>query len=344
MRMIQSLLMCAVILGLWLPSVSLAIEEAGAKATAQDVQRLWERHWRVYAQRCAQFEDEFICAPGFDKRYPSSAGVTVRQVEAKLSEKIKVGGHGVVMTKTVRPPIAEAQAVALPIPKIKIGEYGFLASAEVVEVLGPKSMVVEDLYLIDPAVYKKDYRADRAKARQAEDSDAAEASLAYIYTHRDALIERQKDKRHKRIVLRLEGYPTQGLTEGDRWAGPKGQGFSVLIAHSEYYGSKRRQKQRAVAVAVDQIKWGLDEQTFVSLLEARGLTRQSFVSLVMEKMAEGDPETAEQQVFAALLPVLEDPPNDEDEPDQALEDVDEGSSAEEGDAGIDADDNDAESE
>ena len=281
MRMIQSLLMCAVILGIWLPSVSLAIEEAGAKATAQDVQRLWERHWRVYAQRCAQFEDEFICAPGFDKRYPSSAGVTVRQVEAKLSEKIKVGGHGVVMTKTVRPPIAEAQAVALPIPKIKIGEYGFLASAEVVEVLGPKSMVVEDLYLIDPAVYKKDYRADRAKARQAEDSDAAEASLAYIYTHRDALIERQKDKRHKRIVLRLEGYPTQGLT------------------------------------------------------------RQSFVSLVMEKMAEGDPETAEQQVFAALLPVLEDPPNDQDEPDQALEDVDEGTPAEEGDAGIDADDNDA---
>ena len=53
---------------------------------------LWERHWRVYAQRCAEFEGGFLCCPKFDRRYPSSTGMTLRQAEAKLSERIKVGG------------------------------------------------------------------------------------------------------------------------------------------------------------------------------------------------------------------------------------------------------------
>ncbi len=282
--------------------------------------QIWERHWRVYAQRCAEFEGEYLCAPEFDKRYPSSTGITVRQAEAELSEKVRVGGGGVVVTKTVKLPAAEAQAMALPIPKIKVGEYGFLASAEIDEVLGPRSMVVEDLYLIDPATYRRDYRADRAKARAAEDSDAAEVALAYVYTHRDALVERQKDKRHKNIVLRLEGYPTDGLNPGDRWAGPKGQGFPVLIVRAEYYGKQRRQKQRVVAVAVDDIRWGLQEDAFIRLLEARGLTPSAFVDLIMERMAEDDPKTAQKRVFASLLPKLEDPDQNDDSDDDKADD------------------------
>ena len=312
MRMIQTAFLCVLTVSVSLTGGLPAAR--GEDPKAQVVwEQLWERHWRVYAQRCAAFEGEFICAPKYDRRYPSSAGITVRQAEAKLSEKVRVGGAGIVMTKTVRAPEAEAQAIALPIPKIKIGEYGFFVSAQIVQVLGPKSMVIEDLYLIDPAVYKRDFRADRAKARQAEDGDAAEAALAYIYTHRDALVDRQKDKKHKRIVLRVEGYSTVGLMEGDRWAGPKGLGFSVLIARAEYDGSERRPRQRAVAVAVDQVRWGLQEEAFVQMLEARGLTRQSFVDLVMERMAAEAPETAQQQVFAALLPVLEAPKQDDED-------------------------------
>jgi len=296
------------------------IDGAGVASAAVDLDtqtnQLWERHWRVYAQRCAEFEGEYICAPKYDRRYPSSSGITVRQAEAELSKKVRVGGSGVVRTKIIKMPVQEAESMALPIPKIKIGEYGVLVSAEIVEVLGPKSMVVEDLYLIDPAVYRRDYRADRAKAKQAEDDDAAEAELAHIYTHRDALVERQKDKRHKRIVLRLEGYATDGLSEGDRWTGPREQGFSVLIASAEYYSKQRRPKKRAVAVAVDQVKWGLQEDAFIRLLEARGLTPKDFIDLVMEKMAEDDPKTAQLRIFTALLPVLEDPIREEEKDDQ----------------------------
>lgn len=306
MRNYYAVWMCAVLL-----LAGSSAELLAAEGLDPQQNRLWERHWRVYAQRCAQFEGEYLCAPGYDKRYPSSAGITVRQAEARLSEKVKVGGQGIVVTKTVKMPVAEAHAMALPIPKIKIGEYGYLASAEVDEVLGPRSMVIEDLYLLDPDVYRKDYRADRAKARKARDRDAAEAELDYIYTHRDALVERQKDKRHKKIVLRLEGYSTEGLSPGDRWAGPKDQGFAVLIVRAEYYGNERRPRQRAVAVAVDEVRWGLQEDAFIKLLEARGMTPGSFVELVMEKMAETDPKTAEKSVFATLLPTLEKPEEDD---------------------------------
>ena len=300
MRKLLAPLTCWVVLAVLMPGAVLAAEGLDARTRP-----LWERHWRMYAQHCAEFQGEFLCCPLYDRRYPSSAGMTVRQAEAQLSEKVWVGGGGIIVTKTVKLPIAEAKAMALPIPRIAVGQYGYLASVEVDEVLGPTSMQVEDLYLIDPVSLRKDYRADRAKASHAEDTDAASAALAYVYTHRDALVERQKDKRHRKIVLRLEGFSTDGLIAGERWSGPKGQGVAVLIVKPEVYGSKRRPRQRLVAVSVEGIRWGLDENAFVRLLKARGMDPASFVERVMEKMAKDDPDTARAYVFNSLLPKLD---------------------------------------
>ncbi len=262
---------------------------------------LWERHWRVFAQRCAEFEGEYICSPAYDRRYPSSAGITVRQAEAELSEKVKVRGAGMVKTRTVKMPIGEARAIALPIPGLAVGQYGYLASVEVQEVLAPKSMQVVDLYLIDPVSLRSDYKDDRAKARKADDPDAAADMLEHRYSRRVALVERQKLKAFDKAVLRLDGFPTRGLTEEQRWDGPRGEGIQILIVGQEFYGSERRPRQRLVAVAVDQVKWGLDEDTFIKLLAARGLDPAGFVALVMGKMAETDPRTAQQDVFISLL-------------------------------------------
>lgn len=263
---------------------------------------LWERHWRVFAQRCAEFEGEYICCPTYDRRYPSSAGITVRQAEAELSEKVKVRAGGMVRTRTVKMPIGEARAMAQPIPGLTVGQYGYLASVEVEEVLGPKSMHVSDVYLIDPVSLRSDYKDDRAKARRADNPDAAADILEHMYSQRIALVERQKLKAHRKAELRLDGFPTRGLTEGQRWEGPRGEGIQILIVRQEVYGNERRPRQRLVVVAVDQIKWGLDEDTFIKLLATRGLDPVKFVALVMEKMAETDPQAAQQDVFISLLP------------------------------------------
>ncbi len=284
-----------------------------AEGLDTQTQQLWDRHWRVYAQRCSEFEGGYLCSPTYDRRYPSSAGMTVRQAEAELSKKVKVGGGGVVVTKTVKMPIGEAEAMARPIPKLSVGQYGFLASVEVAEVLGPTSMVVEDLYLIDPAALREEYRADRDKARHADDTDAAGAALEYVYRHRDALVKRQKDKRHRRVVLRLEGYSTDGLFAGDRWSGPMGEGLRVLIVKPENYGNKKRSRQRLVGLSLKDIRWGLSEAAFIEMLGSRGMDPEGFIALIMEKMAEDDPKTAKSRVFNSLLPTL-------DKPDEPAED------------------------
>lgn len=281
---------------------------------------LWERHWRVYAQKCAEFEGGFICCPAYERRYPSSAGMTVRQAEAELAEKVKVRKANMVYTRTIKMPIGEAEAMVNPIPKLAIGEYGYLASVEVVEVLGPASVLVKDVALIDTAKLNRDYRADRERVRQADDSDAADEVLEHIYGQRYALVEKQKQKAYTRAVLRIEGYMAQGLTGGERWEGPKDGGVQVVIVGQEDYGNERRPKQRLVAVSPEKIRLGLDEAGFIRLLETRGLEPASFVKRVMDTMAENNPEDAGKIVFASLLTPL--PVDDETESaDQASDDT-----------------------
>jgi hypothetical protein len=230
--------------------------------------------------------------------------MTVRQAEAELAEKVKVRKANLVYTKTVKMPVGEAEAMANPIPKLAIGEYGYLASVEVVEVLGPASVMVKDVALIDTAKLNRDYRADRELARQADDSDAADELLEHIYEQRYALVEKQKQKTYQRAVMRIEGYMVQGLTEGERWEGPKGEGIQVMIVSQEDYGNERRPKQRLVAVSPEKIRLGLDEAGFIRFLASRGLEPASFVKRVMDTMAENRPDDAEKMVFASLLTPL----------------------------------------
>jgi len=262
---------------------------------------IWERHWRSYAKQCAEFEGGFLVCPLYNKRYPSSAGMTVRQAEAALSKKVRIGGGGVLVTKTLKKPVEEAQAMAIPIPKIRAGEYGSLSSVQVKEVLGPESMLVQDLYLIEPDRVRQAYRADRKKVRLTGDTESADGQLEARYEHRQAVLARHKDKRHRSVKLRLEGFKTDGLMEGDRWSGPDGGGIWIVIAKAELYGSKRRLRQRWVAVSVDQVAWGLNEDVFVNLLRERGLDPEGLVGLILKQMAAQDPKTARGHVFHAIL-------------------------------------------
>ncbi len=316
MRYVLSSLICCVVL---LSGATVSFADMHG-LDARDYQ-LWERHWRFFAQRCAKFEDEFICCPSYQQRYPSSAGITLREAQAKLTEKVDVGGPGVVITKTINMPKAEAQAMALPLPRMAVGEYGYLESVEVEEVLGTTSMFVTEPTLIDTSTVGKEYKADRAKARQADDPDAAEALLEYMYSQREALAERQKHSSFKKGEIRLEGFSTKGLSEGVRWDGPRGGGLQVLMVRQEVYGPERRPKLRFVAVALDKVEWGLDEQQFVALLKERGMNPKGFVDLVMAEMAKADPEPAQLEVFQHLLPPVPDPSEEKDSKDSAKDET-----------------------
>jgi len=287
-------------------SMSAPLTAGAAEDLSEQERALWERHWRSYAKQCAEFEVGFLVCPRYDKRYPSSAGMTVRQAEAELSQKVRVRGGGVVVTKTLTKPVEEAKAMALTIPKLKIGEYGYLASVEVDEVLGEKSMLVEDIYLIDPAKMREDFREDRKKVKKVEEANGdediedAEEQLDERYKYRRAVLDRQKEKRHHTVKIRLEGFSTAGLAKRDRWAGPDGEGIWVVIARDETYGRERRPRHRLVAVSLDKFKWRLTEEAFVRLLAERGLDRARLVGLIQERMAERKPAEARVQVLHAI--------------------------------------------
>lgn len=295
-------LMPRVALGWWLSLCMAGVVLAGAEGLDGPTYQLWERHWRFFAQRCGVFEGAYVCCPTYQARCPSSAGITVRQAQAELAEQVKIKKGILVTTRTVQMPIEEARAMAEPIPQLAVGQYGYLASVQVVQVLGPTSMVVSDVQLIDVDAVSSAYKADRAKAREAYDSDEADQLLERKYGQRMAVIERQKDRSFKRSLLRLEGFATRGLAEGQRWAGPKDQGVQVVMVKQELYGSERRPRVRLVAAILEQVHWGLDEDQFIALLKEHGLEPAEFVQRVMDEMAQAEPTEAQQAVFLSLLP------------------------------------------
>jgi hypothetical protein len=285
----------------------LSVAAAGPEGLDAPTYQLWERHWRYFAQKCALYEDEYLCSPTFNKRYPSSAGITMRRAQQELAETVEYRKYNMTMTRTIKMPVAEAQAVAMVIPKLRVGHYGYLFSAEVESVLGPSSMLISDIQLIDAGKVSTEYKADRAKARSLDDPDEAEALVDKMYSHREVLLDRQKQKNFKRAVIRLEGFPTRGISEGQRWEGPRGEGFQVLLVRQELYGEGRQPRMRLVGVEPSRIAWGLDEDAFIALLAERDLDPAGFVALIMSEMAENDPETAREEVFSRLMPPPADP-------------------------------------
>ncbi len=309
MRWTLGLLVCCITLSF---AAERLMAQAGAKhGLDAETYQLWERHWRDYAQHCARFEDEFLCCPAYNKRYPSSAGMSLRDARQELSRKVKVRSAGMVRTKTIQMPLAEAEAMVNPIPRLAPGQYGYLHSVEVEEVLDATSLTIEEPLLIDAKTLAIEYKADRARARQADDSDTASDELEHRYARRMDLIDRQKHRAFSQAELRLVGFSTRGLAEGQRWTGPRDEGLRILVVKAEYDGSERRPRKRLVAAAVDQIRWGLSETDFITLLEARGLDPAGFVSLIQEEMKEHDKETAQLAVFDVLLPPEPEKPGDE---------------------------------
>jgi hypothetical protein len=90
----------------------------------------------------------------------------------------------------------------------------------------------------------------------------------------------------------------------------------VVIVKEESYGSDRRPRQRWVAVALDRVRWGLDEQAFVRLLNERGLDRTGFVDLVLKRMAGQDKQAGRRQVFSVILKGKATPAKDSQDADE----------------------------
>ncbi|MEM6553165.1 MAG: hypothetical protein AAF750_13690 [Planctomycetota bacterium] len=298
------------------PSTLAHAQDADADTTAPDkdrtnpppyrpplsIARAWNVNWKTFAVDGMVFENQYILVPQFDRRYPSSAGLSLTTARRQLTAEVGDAADSAALRRGYRPPPEELQYYISTLPRLDVGQYGNIHSVEVDDVLGPTSMVVSELWLIDSDAVRIAKRVEReaAEKRGREiDRDTQELNFAV----RDRIARQQRDRKF-RGPFRLEGFPTRGLSPGQRYRGPDLKGLQVIIAYPELAKSRfGRGRPRLVIIPVDAFvrRGGLTEPQFADLLDDRGLTPESFLEALRDAR-DADRFTAEAQILDSLLP------------------------------------------
>ncbi len=309
--------------------------ELNGDAVEPAVYRAWASNYRVYARYCGEIDGGFLVVPGYDRRIPSSRGLTLARATDELTETWRESTGGFSENRMRRPEPEEVKAYANILPDTTSGTYGYLDSVEVVKVLGPEEMLVTNLWLLDTEAVGAEYDRDRQRARASGARDADD-QLDAMYRYRLELKERQDDEDAFEQTHRLVGYDTRGLAEGHRWDGPEGEGIQVAVAcwelpepeaesaEAEEDDSRSRRRRgrssrqdddpRMLLVNPQPVLRGpLEEQAMVRLLDARGYTIASFVELMRDVRDRlRDRDEADLRIIQALLPPM---PGEEDDDD-----------------------------
>ena len=135
-----------------------AVTDAGDSPLETDPRRitaLWNSHWRLYGSKFIPVGDDYAACPAFDIRYPSSTHMRVSDLMREKTEQQKVSSGGFVKTYTIKPDENDVEAYARALPKLALGEYGYIHSAKVDKVLGPDAMIISDVWLVDADEIKK---------------------------------------------------------------------------------------------------------------------------------------------------------------------------------------------
>lgn len=272
----------------------------------------FDANWRKYATLASRIEGGFVVIPKYDRRLESSRGITPHQAMDLLKVEREVRNGNLVRKQVAYPDRADAEAYSKALPELRVGQYGWVASAEVVEIIDRKQMIVKDIWLVDRPKLRKEYEKDRQRSARENDGEANTELLRFNYAKRIEMMEQQEDRDEGfERAFRLVGYDTRGLRVGDRWKGLNDEGFQVAVAYwetpepDEEEESRRRRdddEPRLVLTEVqDRMRETLDEQGFKELLQARDMTVASFVDLI-RTLRENDRRNAEERIFNVLLP------------------------------------------
>ena len=259
--------------------------------------RAWVSNYRMVSRFCAVFEEDFVVVPNYDRRVPSSRGITRSQATEELTVRWRESSGILSQGRSRRPAEEEVRAYANAMPDTEVGSYGDLHSVEIVEILGPDEMLVKELWLIDVEAVEEQYDADAERARD-NGVRNYRTQLNALYEHRIALKDLQDEEVYSE-THRLVGYPTRGLSIGERWDGPDREGFQVALARwetpvdpqadegDEVEQRRRRRRWNAdprlvLVNPVSLLRHPLEEDDMVRLLDARGHTIVSFVEAMRE--------------------------------------------------------------
>jgi len=275
--------------------------------TEHQIEALWKRYWKACAERCMKVEDGFGIVPRYDRRYPSSRGIRTFDFIRENKKTIRYRfGASMWKTESLTPPPEEAEAAAESLPKIEVGQYGKIHSAEIVEVVGPEEMIVEEVWLVD-ADQLRDLRRDAHDSlpRDREQRDRLEQQLEFSFRERERLAEAQREMDD--ATIRVLGFDTKGLAEKQRWKSDRQkQGIHLAIVAEEQTESRRsrfssRKSNRLIAVPIDWVhQRSLDEDQFLKLLESCGHDKVGFAEMAYQFHKRSPGETVERTLLQLI--------------------------------------------
>jgi hypothetical protein len=250
-------------------------------------QALWNRNWQLAAKNYILFNGEFVCIRGFNERYPSSRGVRVADLMSRDKGKIvrvrNRRGFTVEYRVVLSRPEAEAQAMALP--EMAVGQYGYIHSVEVERILSPDAMVVRNVWLIDPQAVKRSQDDERSRLNQEYDWRVANELAEALFVHRNNLQNIQQQAVFSREFV-LRGYPTDSLSSGMRWSGPREGELQIALLTvqdiDDNWSADRGKRRMLVAIPVNRLRNGLNHEQFLALLTQRQIKPQDLITVIQD--------------------------------------------------------------
>jgi hypothetical protein len=279
-----------------------------APAVAKDVELAWQRYWKNYARRTVRLQDLYFTCATFDSQYPSSRGITTVALRQKTTREVTEQKANTKVKKNLVRPNDDLDPFARCLPDAVAGNYGYIHSAQIVDILGPDEMVIAGIWLVSPEQVQAEREKEKEKLLKAgvEKGDVSDI-VEWMFEHRDQLLMKQREKPFRQ-AFKLRGFSTVGLAKGERWTGRSTDkdGVQIAIVGEEAVEQKtktRRPVMLPVVIPADSFMKGIaEEKEFLAFLTARGFTKEMFVMLVQEekKINGTDEKLADAHIYAKL--------------------------------------------
>lgn len=265
------------------------------------IERLWNLNWRTFTTSFLEHDGRFIPVPGYERSKPSSIGQSISDYrsESQWTQTFE-DDRGKETTRKLTKPEEEAFAAVALIPKVEVGQYGYIHSGEIDKIIDDKTLELQDIWLVDAEAVRsekqnvrkelwgevlediedairnrRDRRANRTSRRLAENE-----AVDWAYAVREAAAERQRDPAFSRYTWVVQGFATGKLKEDARWpsANAREPGLQLIVVEV---------KDRTVtAVPAAALRKGITELQFIDYLQSRDMNKADFVELVTQAKRE----------------------------------------------------------
>lgn len=266
------------------------------------VERLWNLNWRTLAPYFIEYDGAFICVPGYERSKPSSVGQSISDYRSSSTwTQTYEDERGKEQSRKLTKPEEEAFAAVALIPEVEVGQYGYILSGEIEEIVDDKTVELGNIWLVDADAVREEKQElkkelwgevlediedairDRRRNRRSKFHDRRlieNEAIDWGYEVREEAISRQRDRAFSSYTWVVKGYATGNLKEDARWpsARAKDPGLQLIVVEVD--------GRTVTTVPAASLRKGITELQFLDYLQSREIKKADFVEMVTEAKRE----------------------------------------------------------